>query len=432
MASTLAIEISGLSKRFDLRRKKGPTYFSLQRLHAIRDVLRGSQKDDESKDQLWALRDIDLEVKRGEVLGVIGRNGAGKSTLLKILARVLRPTGGYARIHGQVASLLEMGMGFDRELTVRENILMYSLMNNVPEQEAAAQLEHIAAFAKLADQLDTPLHHCPSGSYIKLAFATVVSMRADVILADEVLAVGDAAFQEECIDHIRQGSGMGKAVLFVSHDMSAIRQICHRVVWLDKGRIIAKGGPDEIVAQYSESLLGKKGRNLQKKISLPALNIGVCASNGVIENVKLVSILGAEIGALSISSAACIEFHVSLSQDVDSFRIHVACFHDDRIVFSLTQPSYFLSQDSGNFLVGLQLPDHFFNEFTYEFKCVLEVVESGKNRMIESDKVLTVHVYNTSAEESAWGDWPWGRPGYICPLLDWQWQVVSTASSHGN
>jgi lipopolysaccharide transport system ATP-binding protein len=425
-----AVEICALSKCFDLRRKKGPAFFSLQRFGAVRDVLRGRSRERSAKDQLWALRDVNFNVGRGEILGIIGRNGAGKSTLLKVLARILRPTAGSAKLQGRVASLLEMGMGFERELTVRENVFMYGLMNNVPEREAMARIESIAALAKLEDQLDTPLHHCPSGSYIRLAFSAVINLQADIILADEVLAVGDAAFQAECIEQIRLGSADGQSVLFVSHDMQAIRDICHRVVWIDKGRIVREGKPDDVVAHYSETLLGRTDRRVASTpVALPGQVVG---PTSYIEHAHLASLAGAEIGALDMGSEAAVEFWVRVDAAVERFRVHAACFHDGKIAFSTSQPPCSVATGAGQYRVRLLLPAHYFNELAYDFRAVLEVHEGGLDRFVDMEGGVLFSVYNTDPAESAWGDWPWGRPGYICPRLDWQWRISPAAVCSGN
>ncbi len=424
MTPVNAIEIENLSKRFDLRRKKARSFLSLQRLGAVRDVLRGHLREEDSRDQLWALRDIDIRVRLGEILGIIGRNGAGKSTLLKILARIIRPTHGQIRIRGELASLLEMGMGFDRDLTVRENIMIHGIMNNISPNDAESLLDDIVASAKLDGLLDTPLRHCPGGSYIRLAFATVVNSNADVILADEILAVGDAAFQAECIHHIREGSSTGKTVLFVSHDMSAVRDLCHRVVWLDKGRIVAQGDPDEVIAKYSETLLGRKEHSTHQEPPQRLSTSQETSTDSDIRHVRLMSTSGAEIGALGMNSEATVEFLVHLASDADSFRVHMACFHDNRIVFAQSQPLFSATVGADTYRVRLDLPAHFFNELVYEFKGVLEVFKAGKSQLIESNKAITASIHNTDAGDSAWGDWPWGRPGFICPKLDWEWEVL--------
>lgn len=424
MTPVNAIEIDGLSKRFDLRRKKARSFLSLQRLGAVRDVLRGHLREEDSRDQLWALRDIDIRVRQGEILGIIGRNGAGKSTLLKILARIIRPTLGEVRIRGEVASLLEMGMGFDRDLTVRENLMIHGVMNNISQSEAEALVDGIVALAKLEGLLDTPLRLCPGGSYIRLAFATVVNSNADVILADEILAVGDAAFQAECLNHVREGSSTGKTVLFVSHDMSAVRDLCHRVVWLDKGRIVAEGEPDDVIARYSETLLGRKEHGAHQAGPQRLSTRQETQTGSGIRHVRLVSTSGTEIGALGMNSEAALEFVVHLEPGTDSFRVHMACFHDDRIVFAQSQPSFQAAVGADTYCIRLHLPAHFFNERVYEFKGVLEVFKAGKSQLIESGKTLTASIHNTDAENSAWGDWPRGRPGLICPKLDWEWKVL--------
>jgi ABC-type uncharacterized transport system ATPase subunit len=308
-----------------------------------------------------------------------------------------------------------MGMGFQRDLTVRENVFMYSLMNNVPEHKAMAQIEQIATLAGLQSYLDTPLHHCPSGSYIRLAFSAVINLSADIILADEVLAVGDGVFQAECIKQIQIGSKVGKSVLFVSHDLEAIKKICHRVVWLDKGRIVMDGDPEEVADRYTEALLGR----LEFKRS----QVTQSRSVSRIEHMRLVSLSGSEIGALGIANAAAVEFMVRMGGLARAFRIHAACFHDGKIVFTSSQPGCQISPSHEWHRVRLTLPAHYFNELTYEFRAVLEVIEDAGSEFFEVDKPMQFKAYNANAADSAWGDWPWGRPGYICPKLNWQLRV---------
>ncbi len=199
----------------------------------------------------WALRGVDLDVGRGEVVGLIGRNGAGKSTLLKILSRITEPTEGELRLRGRVASLLEVGTGFHPELSGRENIFLNGAILGMRRAEIRAKFNEIVSFAGVEKFVDTPVKRYSSGMYVRLAFAVAAHLEPDILLVDEVLAVGDAEFQDRCLGKMRQVAGEGgRTVLFVSHNMSAVRSLCRRAVRLEEGRVAATGDTDEVVAEY--------------------------------------------------------------------------------------------------------------------------------------------------------------------------------------
>jgi lipopolysaccharide transport system ATP-binding protein len=200
--------------------------------------------------RFWALQDVSFEVKRGEVVGIIGRNGAGKSTLLKILSRITKPTKGHATINGRVGSLLEVGTGFHSELTGRENIYLNAAILGMRRAEVERKFDEIVAFAEVEKFIDTPVKRYSSGMYVRLAFAVAAHMETEVLLVDEVLAVGDAQFQEKCFEKMRSIRNVGRTILFVSHNMSAIRQICQQGIELETGRIYAHGEIGSVVDAY--------------------------------------------------------------------------------------------------------------------------------------------------------------------------------------
>jgi lipopolysaccharide transport system ATP-binding protein len=215
------------------------------------DVVRGRQviQGDEVED-FWALRDVDFVVKQGEVLGIIGRNGAGKSTLLKILSRITEPTAGRITLRGRVASLLEVGTGFHPELTGRENIFLNGAVLGMTQREIGKKFDEIVAFAEIDKFLDTPVKHYSSGMYVRLAFAVAAHLETDVLIVDEVLAVGDVEFQKKCLGKMEGVVTEGRTVLFVSHQISAINRLCQNVIWLDHGRILDRGEPNLLIPKY--------------------------------------------------------------------------------------------------------------------------------------------------------------------------------------
>src|SRR5262245_42789712 len=183
----------------------------------------------------WALRDVSFEIKQGEIVGIIGRNGAGKSTLLKILSRITEPTTGFAEVHGRVSSLLEVGTGFHGELTGRENVYLNGAILGMKKAEISRKFDEIVTFAEIDRFLDTPVKHYSSGMYLRLAFAVAAHLEPEVLIIDEILAVGDAAFQRKCLNKMQDVSQLGRTVVFVSHNMSTITRLCERVVLLDEG-----------------------------------------------------------------------------------------------------------------------------------------------------------------------------------------------------
>src|SRR5438034_1080690 len=205
-------------------------------------------------EEFWALRDVSFEVHRGEVLGIIGRNGAGKSTLLKILARITEPTRGEADLLGRVGSLLEVGTGFHPELTGRENIYLNGSILGMRREEIERQFDEIVAFAEVEEFVDTPVKRYSSGMYVRLAFAVAAHLETEILVVDEVLAVGDAQFQKKCLGKMEDAGKRGRTVLFVSHHLGAILQLCPSAILLRQGALVAQGGSQVIIEQYLSSL----------------------------------------------------------------------------------------------------------------------------------------------------------------------------------
>jgi len=209
-----------------------------------------------SLDSIWALRDIDLTIAQGEIVGLVGGNGAGKSTLLKVVARVTAPTVGWAQTRGQVGSLLEVGAGFYGELTGRENLYLNGQILGMTRREVEARFDEIVAFSNVEKQLDTPVKRYSSGQYLRLAFAVAAHLDAGIMLVDEVLAVGDTAFQQRCLEKLRSLALEGRTVLYVSHQLTTVSDLCNRVVWLRGGTIEQDGPVGETLSAYRNSMVG--------------------------------------------------------------------------------------------------------------------------------------------------------------------------------
>ncbi len=259
----IALRVEGLGKRYRIG--------TLQRYKTIRDTLaeavsgpfreatalfsngRHAHTNGRSDDVLWALKDVSFEVERGEVIGIIGRNGAGKSTLLKILSRITEPTTGCAELYGRVGSLLEVGTGFHPELTGRENIYLNGAILGMTRREITRKFDEIVAFAEIERFLDTPIKQYSSGMYVRLAFAVAAHLESEILLVDEVLAVGDIAFQRKCLARIEGVAKEGRTVVIISHDMQAIRLLCTTCFCLQEGRVIDRGPTSTVIANYLAS-----------------------------------------------------------------------------------------------------------------------------------------------------------------------------------
>lgn len=205
-------------------------------------------------EKFWALRDVSMEVNEGEVLGLIGRNGSGKTTLLKVLSRITRPTSGWAEIHGRIGSLLEVGTGFHPELTGRENAYLSGAILGMSKQEISRKFDEIVAFAELEKFIDTPVKHYSSGMFVRLAFAVAAHLEPEILLVDEVLAVGDIKFQRKCLGKMGDVARAGRTVILVSHQLTQIRRLCQRVIWLDAGAIRNVGPAAELVSSYEAAM----------------------------------------------------------------------------------------------------------------------------------------------------------------------------------
>ena len=255
--SSAIITVEHLSKSYRLQHQ------ARERYTALRDVLTDKVKalfraqtselrPQTSEEEFWALKDVSFEIKQGEVVGIIGRNGAGKSTLLKILSRITEPTSGRITLRGRVASLLEVGTGFHPELTGRENIFLNGAILGMNRQEILRKFDEIVDFAEVEQFLDTPVKRYSSGMYVRLAFAVAAHLEPEILVVDEVLAVGDAAFQQKCLGKMKNvAKGEGRTVLFVSHNMGAMRSLCQRAVYLKAGRVVKDGLSDEVINAYS-------------------------------------------------------------------------------------------------------------------------------------------------------------------------------------
>lgn len=245
------IKVENLGKQYQIGAKaEGYITFREAVANSLRHPFSFFQNQTSEKDSFWALRDLNFEVMPGEIVGIIGRNGAGKSTLLKILSRITEPTVGQAELYGRVGSLLEVGTGFHPELTGRENVFLNGAILGMSRAEIAKKFDEIVDFAEVEKFIDTPVKRYSSGMYMRLAFAIAANLEPEILVVDEVLAVGDIDFQKKCLGKMNEVSQGGRTVLFVSHNMGTILQLCKSCILLDQGKVLAEGKPSEIVEKY--------------------------------------------------------------------------------------------------------------------------------------------------------------------------------------
>jgi lipopolysaccharide transport system ATP-binding protein len=316
--SDRVIAAEGLSKRYTISHRPGNGDGLRHKLHdfavaPLRWFRAGAANGDEPsiplEEHFWALRNVSFEIQRGEVVAIIGRNGAGKSTLLKVLSRITEPTEGRVTIRGRVASLLEVGTGFHPELTGRENIYLNGSILGMSRQEVRRKFDEIVDFAEVEQFLDTPVKRYSSGMYLRLAFAVAAHLESEVLVVDEVLAVGDQAFQQKCLGKMEETSHQGRTILFVSHNLAAVNQLCQRVIWLSKGVVRGEGPTLELVSRYLTS--GEKA-DAERTWSPPNHTAG----NGRVQLVAArVSQEGRSTGVVDINRAAVVEMDVLVTAE---------------------------------------------------------------------------------------------------------------------
>ncbi|MBI5844433.1 MAG: ABC transporter ATP-binding protein [Deltaproteobacteria bacterium] len=331
MTIPYAIKTENLGKRYLIGRAQ-PTYRTLRDSLAesvkapfrkATNLLRGRAGGAADLSEiLWAARNINLEIAQGDVVGIIGKNGAGKSTLLKLIARITAPTEGTLRLRGRVGCLLEVGTGFHPELTGRENIFLNGVILGMTKAEIAAKFDEIVAFSEVEKFLDTPIKHYSSGMTVRLAFAVAAHLDPEILLVDEVLAVGDVAFQKKCMGKIGSIAKTGRTVIFVSHNMSAIGQLCKRGIWLDKGTVIDDGPAQQVVSRYLSQTLESGGQARWEPGDRPG--------NGKAEitSVRLLDKGDTPVGEINISEPCTVEIGFTVLKDGARAQFSVVVFDD--------------------------------------------------------------------------------------------------------
>jgi lipopolysaccharide transport system ATP-binding protein len=368
---------------------------------------------------IWALKDVSLEVKRGQVLGIIGRNGAGKSTLLKILSRVTEPTAGRAIINGRVGSLLEVGTGFHPELTGRENIYLNGALLGMKRAEIERKFDEIVAFAETEKFLETPVKRYSSGMYVRLAFAVAAHLEPEILLVDEVLAVGDAAFQKKCLGKMGDVTREGRTVLFVSHNMVAVQSLCQWAIWLHDGQIQMEGEPLQVVSGYLQSNASIQTERIWDDIETAPGNevvrlhrVGVRPENGSPSDpITMETPFQIEIEFWNFEPGA--HLHILLQLVTEQ---HIVAFG----TASASDPKWRgRPYPSGLFKSVCHIPGHLLNSGAH--RIALLVVKDGSRVIYQQDDLVSFDVLDLSERQGAW----YGkRAGAVLPRLEWTTEYV--------
>ena len=429
--SEVAIRAELLGKRYRLGQSRGAgfRYGSLRETLArklsgavggVASILQPGSSGARSDESIWALRDVSFEINHGDVVGIIGRNGAGKSTLLKVLSRITCPTSGYAEIYGRVGSLLEVGTGFHPELTGRENIFLNGAILGMRRAEIQAKFDEIVAFSEVEKFLDTPVKRYSSGMYMRLAFAVAAHLDPEILMVDEVLAVGDAAFQQKCLGKMGEVARGGRTVLFVSHNMNAIEELCGSAILLEGGRVQSSGSDvRSIVKRYLF------GEDREQPTAGWARSDGSLANPSFSpERFALIDASGREVSnPVRNDSAVWVEIEGTIERLDPAMNVGYAIYAEDGqlLYWSLTTDgprSTWPEWRTGRCVVRCAIPPHFLNEGDYRLEMIASLhhrswlVQPGANA-----PSIFLAVRGGLSESPYWMA---RRPGLLGPALDWQ------------
>jgi len=420
--SDIAIKVENISKRYriGLAHSRPDTLrdFMTSQFRQIGQVFKRDKSSRyESPEYIWALKDVSFEVQRGQVLGIVGRNGAGKSTLLKILSRVTDPTEGVGEIHGRVGSLLEVGTGFHPELSGRENIFLNGAILGMRREEITRKFDEIVAFSEVGKFIDTPVKRFSSGMYLRLAFAVAAHLEPEILVVDEVLAVGDAEFQRKCLGKMNDVAQQGRTVLFVSHNMSAILRLTQETIVLDGGKIVMRAPTPEAVDHYLNMGLTKQGeRYWDAEEAAKAKGAFKPVALRVANNKKEV------VDTVNAADGFDITMEYHLDKAINNLRVglYMMTTRGEFVFTSFDTDASEMFQDhpmrpAGRYISKCHIPPHLMNEGRF----VLGVNASSYRiqRFFQDDKALT---FTVNAAGTAGSHWPEKRLGPVRPQLKWK------------
>ena len=419
MMSELAIKVEDLGKQY--RIGLSPERYRTLRDSLVQAVTAPGQlirlNGNRSRDRIWALQEVSFDVQKGQVLGVIGRNGAGKSTLLKILSRVTEPTTGMVEIHGRVGSLLEVGTGFHPELTGRENIYLNGAILGMKRAEIDAKFHEIVAFSEVEKFIDTPVKRYSSGMYLRLAFAVAAHLEPDILVVDEVLAVGDAESQRKCLGKMSDVAQQGRTVLFVSHNMSAILRLTEESLVLDKGRLLLRAPTTQAVDFYMSSGFSDTGQRLWEPDEVPSE-----AAPFRPLAVRLCDTLGRVVDTIRSTEPVSVAVDYELSAPVTGLRvgIYLLTTRGEYVLtsFDTDDPELYEQysvRPAGRYVSACTLPGNFLNEGRYVIG--LNASSFRVKRYFQDEQALTFTVDGAGAPGM---QWPEARLGPVRPDLNWK------------
>jgi homopolymeric O-antigen transport system ATP-binding protein len=418
----LAIEAQDLSKRYRIGQMQA-AYGTLRESMARAGGRLVGREGRRERQEIWALRDVSFSVREGEVLGLIGRNGAGKSTLLKVLTRITAPTSGRAVIRGRVGSLLEVGTGFNPELTGRENVFLNGSILGMRRREIRRKLPDIVEFSGIEKFIDTPVKRYSSGMYVRLAFSVAAHLEPEILLVDEVLAVGDAEFQQRCLGRMEDFSGTGRTVLFVSHNMQTINQLCDRVILFDGGRIEMDGDSSEVVTHYLHSFQGS-----DSYISWPDDESAPGDDLARLLSARSVNDEGETIQTIDVRNPVGIEIRFRVLREGPPVFAKIRV-HDRRgdIAFNAMDIDAQKAETStpGVYSATAWIPPNLLNEGTTSVDVAVCTLHAPKlHSRAQRYEAVAFSVLDAGDGDSARGLFTGGLNGVVRPLLDWSVQRI--------
>jgi lipopolysaccharide transport system ATP-binding protein len=370
------------------------------------------------KEKFWALKGLDFEINKGEVVGIIGKNGSGKSTLLKIMSRITEPTTGEIVMNGRVASLLEVGTGFHPELTGRENVYFNGSILGMKKKEIDAKFDEIVAFSEVEKFLDTPVKFYSSGMYVRLAFAVAAHLDPDILIVDEVLAVGDAAFQKKCLGKMRDVAGGGRTVIYVSHNMDSVQQLCNKIVWIDKGKIVADSVQvrktlDRYMLDSGQSAAAPEWKNTGK------------ISNDIfsIKNIKLYSGKNKITSTVGHDKEVSIRIEGVLNKNDKLFNVGYSIYSPEGLLLYWSVSTDDKKEIKNNYRKGpivfeTTIPRNFLNEGDYRVQVFASL--HNKEWILDPNKDAPSVLLSVRGGFEASDYWLKARPGAIAPELNWR------------
>jgi lipopolysaccharide transport system ATP-binding protein len=422
--STFAIKVENLSKRYVIGHQRDASDALRHRLeYAIRNpfqwLRRHKQERASTREEFWALKDVSFDIQQGQVVGIIGRNGAGKSTLLKILSRITDPTQGRIRIKGRVASLLEVGTGFHQELTGRENIFLNGAILGMTRAEIKRKFDEIVAFSGIEKFLDTPVKRYSSGMYVRLAFAVAAHLEPDILIVDEVLAVGDSQFQKKCLGKMDEvAKKEGRTVLFVSHSMPAITRLCSHAIFLAKGEVAALGRPHEIVRHYLSDGTNHPAERTWTEETAPGDDVArlhrvrVCDENGELrEAYKTTDRVEIEIDYWCLSREERIVVSIHFVNEEGTILFCSNDWNDDSW--------WSTPRRHGLVRARCSVPPHFLAEGRINILAALCTYNPDAVHALEQDAV-SFQVIEDPDSRTARGEYAGVWPGVLRPRLKWK------------